>query len=321
MILLFLFYFIIDIIKCQCIVENQSVDWWISYKLPITVRSLGDEYIYITSNKKKWLQSNIPFGSLGSLQTIVNTTKSFFYNDQISGRSVSSSKAHAKGFILLNEHENISTWIIHSLPNFPYKNSQGEYATNLRDEQKKYAQMMLCITIVGVGKLFDTFSQTIFMNVNDMNKTKANISSEVLLLFNQNYLTSKRQLSDNIVHVAKKALFNQKDIYEFVLKNITENKFLYTQTWQCGDGGVLKSSCFNNFSILNIKQTKWPNGLLIPNHLDHTKWAVSNIDWVCIGDLNRMTSQLSRPGGVLCIRDKELADEFLNLIDKYEKCI
>ncbi|XP_062570749.1 uncharacterized protein LOC134232792, partial [Saccostrea cucullata] len=46
---------------------------------------------------------------------------------------------------------------------------------------------------------------------------------------------------------------------------------------------------------------------------DSSKWAVTK-DFICIGDLNRNEQQLSRGGGLLCMRNPEVAAQFESLV-------
>ena len=44
---------------------------------------------------------------------------------------------------------------------------------------------------------------------------------------------------------------------------------------------------------------------------DHAKWAASvEPNWVCIGDINRQTSQEKRGGGVICFQDQDVWEQF-----------
>ena len=49
---------------------------------------------------------------------------------------------------------------------------------------------------------------------------------------------------------------------------------------------------------------------------DHAKWAVSaEPNWICVGDINRQTSQEKRGGGTIRFEDQDLWEQ-LSKIDK-----
>jgi deoxyribonuclease-2 len=44
-----------------------------------------------------------------------------------------------------------------------------------------------------------------------------------------------------------------------------------------------------------------------PETHDHAKWGITTgVDWVCVGDMNRMISQEKRGGGTIALQDKTL---------------
>ena len=56
---------------------------------------------------------------------------------------------------------------------------------------------------------------------------------------------------------------------------------------------------------------------------DHAKWALtrdSGHPYVCIADINRMTSQRSRGGGAFCFQNANLAGQLSNSIVKQHAC-
>lgn len=121
--------------------------------------SEGTAYTLLTNKNQKWSYSSL---SLNDTQSAAGRTLApiyaksnnksssdnnednelgyILYNDQAD--SVTLVKGHTKGVILFDG--NTAVWLVHSVPHFPPKRSDGAYKIN--PSQCVYGQSMLCMT-------------------------------------------------------------------------------------------------------------------------------------------------------------------------------
>ena len=336
-----------------CRDESQSkVDWWIAYKFPASMHKnmTGREYMYLTSDKSSttWTKSKYLFGQNNSLQYIFMSdlfnikNDVYIYNDQFDDVASSSRFAHSKG-IIKTRPGGASSWLIHSIPDFPDFNS----SIFLDTPQYRYGQLMLCISIddtddnTGRSAINKIIQKLASLNVHFLvtNVTYLNLEFEDYDNNNNNntsscgdyaetyevdvdetnYIVNKPTSSNQFKHFIKHSSV-EIDIYSALVnayfdKNTT-NK-LFVQTWPNGAGSRLRSTCNNNNHVYNVNRF-----FNISSRSDHSKWCVDPVtNLFCIGDLNRESSQIKRGGGLVCIHNEKLATNFFKHINDYENCI
>ena len=99
---------------------------------------------------------------------------------------------------------------------------------------------------------------------------------------------------------------------------------LYVQSWQNGPG-KLPSICTGR-KIYNVKSLIFnAAGVDYASTHDHSKWAISvaektSTHWVCIADINRASTQMSRGGGALCFKQAQLWAHYRNIINDVDHC-
>ena len=116
-----------------------------------------------------------------------------------------------------------------------------------------------------------------------------------------------------VMHVSKSPRL-QRDIYEHCLAQRFGGPCA-VESWIRG------SAMMETQNVRHVRLINWPGctaGTPVKETQDHSKWAVS-LDpkrmWVSIGDMNRMSSQLTRGGGALVIyNDERLWRAFRQLI-------
>ena len=106
------------------------------------------------------------------------------------------------------------------------------------------------------------------------------------------------------------------------------------ESWPNGHG-KMNSTCQQVFKVLNIDAIDFKSDpeVKFTTHKDHSKWALSynskskpnaplqdKDKYVCIGDINRMTTQKKRGGGTVCFQDKYAWKAFANIISAFEAC-
>lgn len=124
----------------------------------------------------------------------------------------------------------------------------------------------------------------------------------------------------NFRHVAKSKA-SAFDLYEDVVAPELSSD-LWVETWQNGGGnlGPFCKSDGKKFEVTDVQEVI-VNGDSWDIHQDHSKWAVSQKgSWVCIGDINRQTSQEKRAGGTVCQENKLLHNAFIGIIQSHESC-
>ncbi len=85
----------------------------------------------------------------------------------------------------------------------------------------------------------------------------------------------------------------------------------------------MNSSCGGTYKVNNIVSLKLDGKEDFKETVDHAKWAVTAYEgskWICIGDINRMCSQMKRSGGTVCFENEFAHKNFLNSITASQKC-
>ncbi len=123
-----------------------------------------------------------------------------------------------------------------------------------------------------------------------------------------------------------------KDLYaDLVSPSLQAN--IMVETWPNGPG-KMSSSCQGPFQVENIDEIdfgKVAAGVDFSTKHDHSKWAVSypssrsdrrlnDVNYVCIGDINRMETQKKRGGGTVCFQSKFAWKAFTGIVKSVESC-
>lgn len=108
------------------------------------------------------------------------------------------------------------------------------------------------------------------------------------------------------------------------------NSPMAVETWRKNPGNPLDSACAKKESkVENINMIKVS---FVNNHEtgsfdyknDHSKWAMteasSNLNIVCIGDINRVESQFKRGGGTTCLSNPSVWKTFDHAVGGTDKC-
>ncbi|XP_022085271.1 plancitoxin-1-like [Acanthaster planci] len=114
----------------------------------------------------------------------------------------------------------------------------------------------------------------------------------------------------------------KKDLYKDWLAPYFKSG-LYCETWQRGRGKNLSSSCVNGLKVYNVKEVTLIGKYKFTNTKDHSKWAVTtkhDLKWICIGDINRQTTQMFRGGGAVCLENRDVHQAFFDAVTDKQKC-
>lgn len=318
--------------------SGNPVDWWLTYKL-----NDGFNYAYADASTTLQLWS---FGldnnnaalirtlgnmlddksTLNSTQTTFNSSTSssyFMYNDQPPTGTASSSYGHTKGVVAIGPTD--SLWILHSCPHYP---SPTSYA--FPEKETIYGQTFLCMsidsstvnTIAGQFLLTEPYVyantvplsvQTKYPNVGLMTNKKWDHTAGTKIA---PFMAGSQSMQS-----AVKNKEWDKDLYEDLIAP-TLNSGLVCETWMRGE--ELGSYCKPKYAYQVTDVTDLEiDGVSWSEKQDHSKWCITVNDddnYVCICDINRMTSQRSRGGGCVCFENSKLWTGMNGIITAYNKC-
>ncbi|EAR86610.1 deoxyribonuclease II (macronuclear) [Tetrahymena thermophila SB210] len=311
--------------------RGKSVDWFIVLKHPV-----GSEYSYCDSNSCTQLKSqgfelndidNSPL-----MRTLAQTERigkqspygSVFWNDQPPQSDASLSYAHAKGFMVFNQEKGYL--MVHSTPRFPVIE---EDIVNLEipSSQTKFGQHYFCIstTTEDLNKIAEGY------NIDYPKVYSSYIPTEFEGIDNIiNMVNQKRNKDDQQLAVNFKSLKGTKFIkfsksgkylvpfYDTILAESIKAGVI-VQSWGSPQEEPICESQYNVSSNMLITL----DGITYKQTQDHSKYCISTDDskpYVCLGDINRQTSQWKRGGGTVCLQNKQVHTAFKKIMAQQQPC-
>ncbi|PAV81191.1 hypothetical protein WR25_14549 [Diploscapter pachys] len=308
---------------------GMPVDWWMIYKMPIVKdgsvpgveQGLGFYYMDARS-AGKWTASKKLLNETG--HAISNTLKWFYdrqtdpwvfhvmYNDAPytgengSEASESTKFGHTKGVVVFDQVSGF--WYVHSVPQFPPPDKYAYPASG-----QDYGQSMLCMTFM-YSELAKIGTQLYYNRPNIYSSflptEMAAANPDLVKAINAEYSTSPSSVVDLTTRdkvifksFAKSKYFNQ-DLYDGLVAPTLQTG-LTVESWR--RGGLITLQCSLTYVTNDALSMKVGNTTEFAYTKDHSKMARSTSDtkpYLCIGDINRMTSQYLRGGGTLCINSK-----------------
>jgi len=208
-------------------------------------------------------------------------------------------KGHCKGILTWNKN-NIS-FLCHSIPNFPEKFEEG-YISDIKSNELIFGQSLIFIEFqYDETKLYNILRSIHIMQAHIY--IEKNLPIIKYISYN-NIITTK--ISDNITYIVKPPSLNI-DIYsDYLCKEYKYQWFI--ETWKRGHR-IINETCNNP---IDIKKLKFEDTEYLET-CDHSKWAVCD-NYFTIGDLNRMTSQFTRGGGLILCKDSDISIALKKLI-------
>jgi deoxyribonuclease-2 len=313
--------------------SGEEVDWFSIFMMPKTVSKTNEitfGYFDSNSNEIKYIvhdKSNFPPISMSTrvdIQTVKNTNF-FFWNDE-TGNSTSSTKAHSKGSMVYDKDGGY--FLSHSLPKFPA--IENDLIKNgFPDNAGIFAQSWLCISItkevaIDVSKELNIINPQIYIKVEKdevdspaneiITKLIKNRGDPKLPSNNDVTILSKSKVKFTIFSKSK----NFKELqWDEIIPNYFKDDFL-SETWTKPER--LPSVCDKKYQVLNVLLLKFGK-FQFDYDKEHSKWGVSKRQNVnCFGDLNRTESQKNRGGLVVCFENAKLAETIRGSIVEYEEC-
>ena len=250
------------------------------------------------------------------------------YNDEHPHGPTSFTRGHTKGLVFGDKTDSI--WLIHSIPHYPpFPNESYAYPHT----GQRYGQTAMCISISStsldmVGKqltfnnpfIYSTSTPDWLTRYPQMVKASKGHHVKEAPFFNTEII--KTRGGETFTTFAKFTDFG-KDLYADLVAPMLKIPLL-VETWPNGPG-KMPSRCNSPFIVENVDEMDFPeiqDDDFTTKH-DHAKWAISldkKRPFVCVGDINRMETQLKRGGGTACFASYKVWKTFKKSIKAIEAC-
>lgn len=253
------------------------------------------------------------------------------WNDQPPGTELSANGAHAKGVLAF---EGSTGFLLrHSVPRFPIQSIKGEYQ-GFPEYARIYGQTFLCVSY-STANLDALASQLMLdaVTVYDahLTKTAAQTWKNLSTLATPNYQPLRTRFTQTMAVPSIGGT-----VFTDFAKSKECNCELYTQIVApayASDMAVLSwgrplmgPGCrpFTRYNVLDISGLvlNTPAGSVSYNETkEHSKLGLleqGNV--VCVGDINRMTSQAARGGGTTCFSNQLLWNALAKQIGEWKTC-
>ena len=258
------------------------------------------------------------------------------YNDEPDTGTASSSYGHTKGVLSAAGTEG-GLWIVHSTPKFPASTGKAQFY--FPETEIIYGQTFLCLSLS--KSEIDTVGQQLLLNkpyiyhkvgmFADVETTAAqfpNLGDVLRGNWNTEGGTGVQKLNvgselQTFTSFAKNAQWND-DLYENLIAKHYSSGFL-VETWLRGEEIGPYCPPSSPFRVVDAKTLSVVDGTqnrTWTESQDHAKWAVAldSSYVVCVGDINRMTSQRKRGGGAVCFSNRNLCYSLYNTVTTSDVC-
>ena len=309
--------------------SGKPVNWWVQLLFPPSVNS-GFAYYDSTYTAPSFVvhpenpdSVNTPMTrTLSQINTMGLQTVA--WNDENPNGTTSSTKAHSKGVFAYNQVSEVGFFIDHSIPKFPsFIGSQVN--TTIDSSERIYGQHVFCFSydnnILGnlITKVLPIRPYIYTSNLNNPNSINNLMASGAIaqpdytsLFTYQNYTINGMQMK----FIFKNGNING-SIFEDGLNNMLKSPIL-AETW----GRPLQAPwCGTPYPVGNINLIQVTSSISWKETQDHSKWAyATQNNYVCFGDMNRMTSQWKRGGAFYCLNSPSLKQAMVAITAQTSAC-
>lgn len=332
-----LFAFFASVFAISCRDESgAAVDSWQALKY-----NKGTQYLYSDTNQlaPALSQHSMNDTTVGALAHTTqqlwdqNTAAYILYNDappDANGGQPEMTPGHTKGYAAVAV-DGSAFLVIHSIPKFPTGPANASTYTAMESNAWMYGQSALCLTL-NATTLTDILVQ---MQLNapqvydwradpTVPSAAAAVAAAITALGSGVVNTAptcqptvyETQGSANFTYFAKSKQWNNELYSECIAPHFQAP--LLVESWI--RGSATGPSCTTAEQVLDVQDLNY-DGFDLTEYNDHSKWAVSpSQPIVCIGDINRMTTQYGRGGGTACIESQPLAAFLRDAIQKTNSC-
>lgn len=260
------------------------------------------------------------------------------WNDQTppGGPGGSGARAHSKGVLMVNKNSRRAALLSHSVPQFPKQ--RRAFNSFFPFSAQRYGQAFMCISFDAdlhadaVAEhldyikpiIYDSFFSKSFTDDHPL-YTKFKVQAAAKTISKLGGPKKSKQtittLGGKEIDLIAKTRGYKTDIYSTLISDFYGP--LYVQSWQNGHGGKLyPSDNVCNVDYMTLMDEEDNELASWTGSKDHAKWALTKEEndrrVVCIGDINRMESQFTRGGGMLCMEDDEAWQAMRSMISSCE---
>jgi hypothetical protein len=301
---------------------QEAVPTWTIMKLP-----KGTSYYYYDSdNGYVFSNTSLNDTTHGALTHTVsqlwNTSINYMiYNDEPPYQTTYNfSVAHSKA-IWMWDTENAIV-ITHSIPKYPQGPKLQPTYTGLLSNAWDYGQSASCfeLSLKSLPYVFNLIYQTVPLIYDNYCITNTSVACNDWPLQVQPALHNcSVHIIDNTYTMFMKPSISKIDIWsECISPYFSSN--ISVESWIHGKMDNAYCPPKYKYETLDIQSLKFPGGQTFTEYDDHSKWGILQNQIVCFGDLNRVTSQMTRAGTVYCWKDVQLWTQLNALVVSTNIC-
>jgi len=310
---------------------GNPTDTWLIMKEPHST-----SYLYADPGQS--LQPSIhsslnssSFGALTLTTELMWIADSYvIYNDENPvNATYSYAYGHTKGYFFYND-DTTGVWIQHSIPQFPVGPTFTDDYQGLTHNAWTNAQQIFCMTLNTAT--LNTVAESMLLSrprVNDWKLSVAgsrlgSIFSLATGIYSEQPVCNSAEIQTRggvqLTVFAKSAQWTH-DIWDDCI-TAAVNDSLYVQSWLQGTPlGAFCPSSGQTVKDIQSVAFGFGTGSSWDHSVDHSKWGVAVSGSVlCLGDLNRVTSQATRGGGAVCTDLAGYVTSFLRSVASTDNC-
>jgi deoxyribonuclease-2 len=296
---------------------NVPVDSWQAFKY-----NKGTTYVYSDTYQSPAVSPiNLNDTARGALAYTTrqlwstDLTSYILYNDEpptANGGEPELTPGHTKGYAAVAS-DGSAFLVIHSIPKFPTGPANASDYVGMESNAWMYGQSALCLSL-NISTLAPILiqMQRNAPQVYDWKSVGNSPADAAIAALGSGVTNSaatceatmyETQGGTTFTYFAKSKPWNN-DLYSACVSQHFQQSLL-VESWI--RGSAIGPSCDSPNPVLDVQDLNY-DGYNLSEYNDHSKWAVSTQgSIVCIGDINRMTTQFGRGGGTACMESDPLA--------------
>ncbi len=306
---------LVNSISCKNEIDTD-VNSWTILKMP-----QGTNYYYYDNTEFIYSDYSLNDTQNGALTHTMNqlwtlNPNYLIYNDETPHQTeYNFSVAHSKGVIIWDS--NSAVIITHSIPKFPQGPSQQQEYTGLMENAWDYGQDASCmpLSLSALEAVYTALVETTPLVYDQRGEISTN---KYMSQQKQNVPCTVTPIDSSYIYFTKSSS-DQVDIWGSCVTPYF-GMTMKVESWIHGEMEGVYCPPKHSYQTLDIKSLQFLNGTEFVEYSDHSKWGIGDNPLVCFGDMNRVTSQLTRSGGVYCWKDSDLWNNLNNAIQETSNC-
>jgi len=226
---------------------------------------------------------------------------------------------------VLHVGKNGGFWLVHSTPRWPLNSNVKRFY--FPEQEKIYGQTFLCISL-DTADIDKVATQLLYNqpNVYYSSLTEADQKAHPQLkdVMSRKWVkgpaTNTATIAGHFTSFAKNRKWG-KDLYGDLVAPALKSDLL-VESWMRGSAVGKLCKPKHRYQVTDVTELATKFGVEWTETQDHAKWAITldGSSRVCVGDINRMTSQRKRGGGTVCFKNSALANRLANTVTKHDEC-